>query len=132
MPFTPTTPLNTANTGRPQRPNRIGDGYLEDRSIAKWFDVSAFAIPDAYTYGNSGRNILDGPGRRLWDIGVYKNFSLHAVRESMRLQFRAEAFNFTNTPAFGNPVANIQAGNAGQILSAGEPRRVQLALKLMF
>ena len=132
VPFTPTNPLNTANTGRPQRPNRIGDGYLEDRSIAKWFDVSAFAIPDAYTYGNSGRNILDGPGRRLWDIGVYKNFSLHAVRESMRLQFRAEAFNFTNTPAFGNPVANIQAGNAGQILSAGEPRRVQLALKLMF
>ncbi len=132
LPFTPTNSLNTANTGRPQRPDRIGDGYLENRSIARWFDASAFRTPAPYTYGNSGRNILDGPGGRTWDIGLLKNFNLSALREEMRLQFRAEAFNLTNTPPFGNPVANIQAGNVGQILSAGQPRRIQLALKVRF
>jgi hypothetical protein len=55
-----------------------------------------------------------------------------AIRERLRLQFRGEFFDFTNTPAFGNPVTNIQAANAGRILSAGESRDVQLALKLMF
>jgi hypothetical protein len=48
------------------------------------------------------------------------------------LQFRGEFFNLTNTPAFGLPVTNIQSTTAGQILSAGEPRDVQLALKLVF
>jgi hypothetical protein len=54
------------------------------------------------------------------------------LHERARLQFRGEFLNFTNTPAFGSPVANIQAGNAGQILSAGEPRSIQLALKLIW
>jgi hypothetical protein len=54
------------------------------------------------------------------------------MRERFNLQFRAEFFNFTNTPAFGNPVTNIQSGTVGRILSAGEPRDVQMALKLMF
>ena len=91
--------------------------------------MSAFSVPAAYTYGNSGRNILYGPGFFNWDAVVMRNFS---VRERLNLQLRGEFFNLTNTPAFGNPVSNIQAPNAGQILSAGEPRDVQIALKLIF
>ncbi|MGH7837667.1 MAG: hypothetical protein ACREQC_07560, partial [Candidatus Binataceae bacterium] len=69
------------------------------------------------------------PGMTNWDSGLFKNFQ---ILENMRLQFRAEFFNFTNTPHFGNPTANIQSPAAGKILSAGSPRQIQFALKLIF
>ncbi len=50
----------------------------------------------------------------------------------MGVQFRAEFFNFTNTPAFGGPVSNIQVANVGRIMSAGEPRDIQFGLKVSF
>jgi hypothetical protein len=50
----------------------------------------------------------------------------------MNVQFRAEFFNVTNTPAFGLPTSNIQSSLAGRVLSAGEPRDIQFALKLNF
>ena len=82
-----------------------------------------------YTYGNSGRNVLIGPGVTNLDFLLGKTFRL---TERFRLQFRAESFNVTNTPAFGNPAANINAAGVGRITSAGEPRRVQFGLKLLF
>lgn len=54
------------------------------------------------------------------------------LRESMRLQFRAEAFNVTNTAAFGNPGSSSGSGTFGVISSAGLGRNIQLALKLLF
>jgi hypothetical protein len=129
LPFTPSIATDPANTGTSRRPDRLGSGALEERTLLRDFDVSAFRLPQAFTYGNSGRNILYGRGFRNWDFIVVRNFVLH---ERARLQFRGEFFNFTNTPAFGNPVSNIQAGNAGQVLSAGEPRSIQLALKLIW
>ncbi len=129
LPFTPSISTDQANTGTSLRPNRLASGALSDPTIRRWFDVSAFAVPALYTYGNSGRNILYGPGFFNWDAVLMRNFP---IRERLRLQFRGEFFNATNTPAFGNPVTNIQAATAGQILSAGEPRDVQVALKLIF
>jgi hypothetical protein len=68
---------------------------------------------------------------RNWDFSLSKDF---AIRESMRLQFRGEFFNLTNTPAFGLPVTDVQAGPgvSGAIFSAGSPREIQFALKLYF
>lgn len=129
FPFTPSIATDPANTGTSRRPDRTGSGALDDRTLQRDFDVSAFRVPQPFTYGNSGRNILYGRGFRNWDFITVRNFPL---RESVRLQFRGEFFNFTNTPAFGTPVSNIQAGNAGQVLSAGEPRSIQLALKLIW
>ena len=102
---------------------------MESRTLLRDFDFTAFRVPAAYTYGNSGRNILYGRGFKNWDFIVLRNFRL---REKARLQFRAEFFNFTNTPAFGGPVTNIQSKTVGNVLAAGEPRDVQLALKLSF
>jgi hypothetical protein len=130
-PFTVTTSGGITNAGGADRPNRIADGTLASsaRSIDRWFDLAAFTVQPRYTYGNSGRGILRGPGVTNLDFSLAKYFN---VTEKFRLQFRAEAFNASNTPAFGNPNANITGAGAGTINSAGEPRRVQFGLKLLF
>ncbi len=130
-PFTVSTSGGITNAGGADRPNRLRDGALpaSERSIDRWFDVSAFQVQPTFTYGNSGRNILFGPGVTNLDFSLAKFFQL---TEKFRLQFRAESFNASNTPAFGNPGANINAPGAGTINSAGEPRRIQFGLKLLF
>ena len=79
-----------------------GNGSLpsNQRTRAKWFDTAAFANPTAGTWGNSGRNILQGPGTKTVDFSFFKNTHL---TESKFLQPRAEFFNVFNTPHFDNP-----------------------------
>ena len=128
--FTPTISTDPANTGQSKRPNRIADGGLPDPNVNQWFNVAAFQVPALYTYGNSGINILRGPGMTNWDAGLFKNFQ---ILENVRLQFRGEFFNLLNTPHFGAPTVNIQTATAGKILTTvGNPRQIQFALKLMF
>ena len=87
-----------------------------------------FVNPPLYTYGNLGRVLPDvrNPGVINVDLSVVKNWE---IRERIRLQFRAESFNLSNTPAFGQPAANINGLGAGTITSAGDPRRIQFGLK---
>jgi hypothetical protein len=131
LPFTVTTSGGITNAGGADRPNRLRDGTLSssDRSIDRWFDVSAFQVQPNYTYGNSGRNILSGPSLTNLDFSLAKTFR---PVEKVHVQFRAEAFNATNTPYFGLPGANINGAGAGIISSAGEPRRIQFGLKVVF
>lgn len=129
LPFTPSISTDPANTGTSLRPDRIGNGAISDRTLQRYFDYTAFRLPAPYTYGNSGRNILYGPGFKNWDLIAMRNIRFS---ERTNLQFRAEFFNLTNTPAFGNPTGNIQSSNVGKILSAGEPRDVQFGLKFSF
>ena len=109
-PFTVTMHTNTLNVGSGvQWPNRIRSGTLANPTINQWFDPTAFVAPGNYNYGDSGRNILYGPGTDEIDASLFKNFRLPG--EGRRLQFRAEAFNVMNTPQFNNP--NAQIGFAG-------------------
>lgn len=130
IPFTALTQGGITNAGGADHPNRIGEGALpaDQRSIDNWFDLSAFTVQPQYTYGNSGRNILFGPGLRNFDFSLAKSFR---ITEGKRLQFRFESFNFTNTPAFGLPNATINAPAAGTINSAGQPREIQFGLKFI-
>ena len=120
-----------SNTGNPDRPDVVGDWRLagSQRSLDRWFNTAAFAANRLYTYGNAGRNILVGPGTHQFDLAIYKTFPL---RERIRLQFRAEAFNALNSPNFGNP--NVQVGNPayGRISAADRPRTLQFGLKTIF
>ena len=86
-------------------------------------------MPAALTFGNAGLNILRGPKLVNLDFGLMKNTT---IGERRYLQFRAEAFNLTNTTHLANPTANIQSPVAGQILAAQNPRQLQLGLKLIF
>jgi hypothetical protein len=138
-PFTPTMATSQLNNGTGvQYPNRIGSGKLDHRSPHAWFNTADFVSPGLYNFGNSGRNILFGPGTKQVDLSIFK--SIHFNRDSTRyLQLRAEAFNILNTPQFNNPNAQIGNTQAGTISSAGQPvlfqrtsREIQLAGKLYF
>lgn len=134
-PFTPVMVSSLLNSGSAaQWPNRIGSGKVEDKTIQRWFNPADFVSPGNYTFGNSGRNILYGPGTKQFDLSAFKEFYF---TEATHLQFRAEAFNAFNTPQFNNPNAQIGNPAAGTITSAGAPllfqrtsRQIQLALKL--
>jgi Carboxypeptidase regulatory-like domain len=136
-PFTPVMVSSLLNSGNAaQWPNRIGSGNIANPSIHAWFNAADFVSPGNYTFGNSGRNILFGPGTKQVDFSLFKDIVFNES-ETRHLQFRAEAFNVLNTPQFNNP--NAQIGNAavGTITSAGAPllfqrtsREIQLALKL--
>lgn len=69
-----------------------------------YFDPAAFAPITAVRFGTTGLNILRGPGLISVDLGLFREF---AVKERFKIQFRAEAFNATNTPHFNNPGANV-------------------------
>ncbi|MCC6862014.1 MAG: TonB-dependent receptor [Bryobacterales bacterium] len=146
FPFT-VTQGGDLNTGGPVRPDRIASGELDSPTRKLWFDPLAFrrvtcnipSRPDLCHFGSAGYNILDAPGQRNLDISLFKNFP---VTENIRLQFRAEAVNATNTPYFGAP-GNISftsndtivpdGARMGEIRSLRTPMRiVQFGLKLYF
>jgi hypothetical protein len=129
FPFTPIVPGDPANVGGSNRPDRIADGRVDNPTLQKWFDAKAFAVPERFHYGTSGRNILTGPGLRRLDFALHKNFQ---ILEGHYLQFRAEMFNATNTPRFLNPGNNITVNSAGKITAATGEREIQLALKYSF
>lgn len=141
LPFTPTSSVNTLNIGGgTQRPNRIGSGVLPhgQQSLTHWFDTSAFVTPAQYQFGNSGRDILRGPGTKTVDVSLFKAFML-GKDTSRDIEFRADMFNISNTPQFNNPGSSIGSPTAGVISSAGSPvtfqrtsRQIQLSGKIHF
>jgi hypothetical protein len=130
-PFTPTISRDVANTGiGGQRPNRIGSGKLDNPTIQTWFDKTAFVLPASFTYGNSGGNILREDKFKNLDLSLFKQFQFN---EHTRLQFRAEAFNLTNSPSFSAPGSNIDTASGGLVTSTiSSPRNVQFGMKLYF
>ena len=126
-PFTPTISADRANTGvGGQRPNRIGSGELDDPTVEKWFDPTAFVLPAQFTYGDSGANILREDSYRNLDFSVFKRFG-------KKLEFRAECFNLTNTPSFNAPATAIDTATAGRVTSTlSTPRQFQFGLKFNF
>jgi hypothetical protein len=114
-----------------QRPNLVGDPTLPagERTVDRWFNTGAFVPAPAFVIGSSPRNPIRGPSYRNLDLAVMRRVPLPGART---LELRAEVFNVTNTPAFLAP--NTTAGSAafGTITAAGDPRVVQLALKVSF
>jgi hypothetical protein len=97
--------------------------------IQQYFNVAAF-VPNAIgTFGNSGKNILRGPRSFNTDMGLLKDFPIF---ERVSTQFRAEFFNVFNNVNFSQPQNYLGSSSTGQITSAGNPRILQFALKLMF
>src|SRR4029077_8598523 len=98
--------------------------------VNNFFNTAAFVpvgnVPLG-TYGDAGRGLISGPAYNSSDFSVLKDF---ALRERMKLQFRAEMFNVFNQVNFNNPDTTVTDGTFGVITGAQPGRVVQLALKL--
>lgn len=137
FPFTVLATQDFANTGSTSpRPDRICNG-AGSKTVDSWFETSCFST-DALSaalsngtprFGNSGRNILTGPGIDEWDLSMIKR---NRLSERFGLEFRAELFNMFNHPNFGIPGTTFGSSTAGLITSAGTPRDIQFGLKLTF
>src|SRR5262245_23831602 len=115
------------------RPNLVGDPNAGPHTVDAWISRSAFQRLDPLTqagqFGNSPRNVARADGYFSLDVSLVRTFALSG---DVRLQFRAESFNVTNHTNLGLPVADLNSANFGRIFSAGPPRLMQFALKLMF
>ena len=99
------------------------------------YNVQGYALnqPPAGSYGSAGRNILRGPGFSSYNLSLFRTF---VFLENTRLEFRAEAYNLTNSSFFANPMkTNVNAGNFGQstsLMSGLGPRTLLLGLRLVY
>ncbi len=113
-----------------QRPNLIGKPNLSpsDRNPARFFNTSAFSTAPQFTIGSASRNPVRGPAYRDLDFALVKNMTL--LREAS-VEFRAEMFNVTNTPAFAQPNGSFGAAAFGSITgTTTDPRVVQVAIRI--
>jgi len=143
-PFTPAIGFDQSGLGTGNQRPSLASGRdlhsVDTNNINQWFDPTAFTLPAAGTLGNVGRNSLTGPDFMTLDLAALKSIALSG---GSSVQLRAEVFNLTNRPNFGQPTANVfvQTPNGGGAYSptagrittlAGTSRQIQFAAKLIF
>jgi hypothetical protein len=135
FPFTVLSGQDNARTGQgSQRADLTGvSPYLSytdhGAMVAQYLNKAAFAVNALGTYGVLGRNTFRGPRSFNLDWGLHKDFP---VRETMRFQFRFEAFNLFNNVNLANPNSTVTSGNFMRITSAADPRILQFALRFEY
>ncbi len=109
--FTPyLADASSLNSDISLRPDRIGSGKVSNPNRYKWFNPADFtSVSQLYTYGNSGRNILLGPGFGSIDTSLAKSFTL---TERTKLEFRWDVFNALNRVNLSQPNSTITPGIA--------------------
>jgi hypothetical protein len=113
-----------------QRPNLISNpNDFNNRSASQWFNKAAFAPVGQFVIGTSSRNPVRGPGLQNADVMIGKTFRL---TERFSFEFRAEAFNVSNTPPLNDPNGSFGSAAFGTITSAGNPRDFEFAGKVRF
>ncbi len=125
----------------PQRPVQVlADPYGDRDSITRYLNPNAFVQPQLGTLGNMRRNNIEGPGTWQFDVALSRTFQF---RERQRIEFRAEAFNVTNsfipgcegacpTGVTGGVTTNLNQNTFGQITTSRAARIMQFALKYVF
>ena len=118
--------------GSSNRANQVKENieiYGDIGRGTRYFDTTAFADVTNRTFGNSGFNILRGPSIKNWDFGLFKQFD---ITEGVDIQFRMEAFNFTNSPQYSNPNSSVTSSDFGSITGGSNERQFRLGLRLGF
>jgi len=130
--FGDTTNAGTAVGENPIRANYTGQPVFGPgtQNTSQWFNPAAFSTPAAFTFGNVGRNTVYGPGMQTMDIALARSFP---IRERVRLEMRAEAYNALNHSNFGTPNRFVNTAQFGSITEASTPgREFQLSARVSF
>jgi hypothetical protein len=123
-----------SGTGSPivNRPNLIGNPNIGNPSPSRFFDPTAFQIPTQGTFGNSGRNVIIGPG--TWNVDTAVSRTLR-VSDATRVQLRTDFYNVFNHPNFVAPPSMqnfVDSPDFGALFVARSPRIVQFGLKFLW
>jgi hypothetical protein len=112
-----------------QRAQQVLENPYGAKTLTNYLNPSAFTLPTIGTLGNMRPRNVEGPGTWQFDLALSRAFRF---RESQRIEFRAEAFNVTNSLRPGNPEVNFSSSIFGQINTSYDPRIMQFALKYVF
>jgi hypothetical protein len=110
------------------RPDQIG-AISYPRTVAQWFNPTAFAAPTVGSWGNLEKGAVRGPGRHNWNLALFKNLVFH---ERASFELRIETFNTFNHVQFKDVSSIYSDSNFGQVTSAWDPRVFQFGAKLKF
>jgi hypothetical protein len=127
--------INNSGTGANQseRADSIGINPslpASERSVADYFNTSAFVLPQPDRYGDAGRNTITGPGTDVVNLAMTKVIRLS--QDGKRLQFRAQAFNAFNVPNFSGLGTVVNSSNYGRLTSAKQMRQMEFTLRFNF
>jgi hypothetical protein len=134
MPLSAIIGEDVSGTGSPivNRPNLVANPNISDPTPARFFDPQAFQMPEAGSFGNSGRNVIIGPGIWNVDAALTRNIRLS---DAMRAQFRADFYNVFNHANFVAPPSMqnfADAADFGALFVARSPRILQFGLKFLW
>jgi hypothetical protein len=134
--FTVNSPFDHSNTGSANiRPDATGirpELPGSERSVGRFFNPAAYALPTGFAFGNAGRNTGTGPRQVNFDFAVFKNIPLASDSKRI-LQFRAEFFNIMNTPQFQIPNRIFGTPQFATITETiNDNRDIQLGLKFIW
>jgi hypothetical protein len=125
-----TSGLDPLFIGTNARPVQIlQNPYGDKSSLTNYLNPRAFTQPANGSYGNMGPGNIQGPGTWQFDMALSRAFR---VRETQRVEVRAEAFNVTNSLRPGDPGTNLNVNTFGRITTSRDPRIMQFALKYVF
>jgi hypothetical protein len=102
---------------------------IDDPTVDRFFNTSAFSVPIVGTYGNSTRNLIVGPGSRTFNMSLMKNFT---VRGTRGVNVRVQANNVLNEPIWGSIDTVVNSPTFGRVTSVRSMRSVQIILRMNF
>jgi hypothetical protein len=125
-----TTTQDRALNGVPgQRAQQLMANIYGDGTVNNWINAAAFGLPAVGTLTNQGAGGVKGPSYWQFDTALSRTFQL---RETQRIEFRAEAFNLTNSTRLNDPIVDVGSSLFGRMTGAKDPRIMQFALKYLF
>jgi outer membrane receptor protein involved in Fe transport len=120
---------NTGSLGGTQRPDCVGNPNIPNPTADMWLNTDAFAQPAPFTFGSCSRTMpnLRNMGTNNWDMNIHKVWT---IREQLRIQFRAEAYNAFNRTYLTRIDQSFGSSTFGQAYEAGAPRSIQFGMKV--
>jgi hypothetical protein len=108
---------------------QFSGGRSRGQQVQEWFNTQAFTVNALGTYGDTGRNIVRGPGFLNWDMSFFRDFP---IGERLKLQYRLDASNIFNHTVLTSVNTTVTSSGFGIITGTGNPRILQMALRILF